>query len=101
MKQQPWGKQSRDALRVITPRTVELRKISEDKYGRIVGEVFVPGSTELLNLQMVKQGQAVVYRRYCNSFGYFKVEQNAQNSRKGIWRQAGLQQRPWVSRKKL
>ena len=99
MKQRPWGKQSRDALRMMTPRKVELRKISRDKYGRTVGEVFVPGAAESLNLQMVKQGQATVYRRYCNSFGYYKAEKHARDLKQGIWLQAGLQQKPWVSRK--
>lgn len=98
MNQHPWGRKSRDALRMMTPRTVKLRKISQDKYGRIVGEVFMSGAAESLNLQMVRQGQAAVYQKYCNSFGYSKAEQNAQNSKKGIWRQAGLHQKPWISR---
>jgi len=98
MKQRPWGKQSRDALRMMTPRTVELRKVSIDKYGRTVGEVFAPSATESLNLQMVKQGQAAVYRKYCNNIGYFKVEEHTREIKQGIWSQAGLQQKPWKIR---
>lgn len=99
IKQRPWGKQARDTLRMIAPRTVSLRKVDMDKYGRIVGEVYVPGATESLNLQMVKQGQAAVYRQYCNSFGYYKAEQQTRDLNQGIWRQAGAHQRPWLSRR--
>lgn len=98
MNQHPWGRQARDALRKITPKTVVLRTVDTDRYGRSVGEVFAPGSDESLNLQLVKQGQAAVYWQYCKRPGYFWAEQQARSAGKGIWRQAGLQQRPWVSR---
>lgn len=98
MKQHPWGRQARDTLRKMTPNTIVLRTVDTDQYGRSIGEIFVPGLDDSLNLQLVKQGQAAVYWKYCNRPDYFWAEQQARGGRKGIWQQTGLQQKPWVSR---
>jgi endonuclease YncB( thermonuclease family) len=98
MGQRPWGKESRDYLRRMTPDTLRLRAVEKDRYGRIVGNV-LDGKTDL-NLQMVAAGQATVYARYCNDRSYFAAERKAKRQRLGIWAQGGAQQRPWEWRKR-
>ncbi len=41
---------------------VQVRTITRDRYGRTVAELYV--GKRSINLQMVKDGQAVVYRQY-------------------------------------
>jgi len=48
MGQVPWGRESGDCLRSITPLTVGLVVRDHDRYGRAVGEVFLGGKS--LNL---------------------------------------------------
>ncbi|BCL39717.1 thermonuclease family protein [Nostoc sp. MS1] len=64
MKQTPWGQQSRTRLSQLLPvgQSVQVRQIERDKYKRLVAEVFV--NNRSVNLTMVQEGQAVVYRQY-------------------------------------
>ena len=96
MGQQPWGQQSRDHLRRITPGQVEVRAIERDRYGRLVGEVIAQGRS--LNLAMVEAGQAVVYDRYCSDVRYTGAEKNAKMAQAGVWMSAGNHQEPWQFR---
>ena len=98
IKQAPWGRQSRDYLRSITPETVSIIRHDKDRYGRIVAEV-MDGQTNL-NLAMVLAGQAAVYPRYCHNQAYYTAQQQAQSAQRGIWSQPGLQQTPWQWRHK-
>lgn len=97
IKQTPWGIQARDHLRSIIGKTVQLKEIDKDRYGRIVGEVY-SGDVNL-NLAQVKAGKAAVYRSYCKKSEYDLAEKQAQTAKSGIWSQPGLQQRPWEWRK--
>ncbi len=101
MKQRPWGKESRDYLRSITPRQVKVLEHGKDRYGRIIGEVWTNDGDEIqenLNLAMVWAGRAVVYHRYCSDKNYYTAEKNARGLKSGVWRREGDWQRPWVSR---
>ncbi|MDR5875126.1 thermonuclease family protein [Vreelandella gomseomensis] len=93
MGQQPWGRQSRDYLRRITPNQVEIVTHDRDRYGRLVGEVLSGGRS--LNLAMVEAGQAAVYNRYCSEDRYSAAERQAKSTELGIWAEPGLHQRPW------
>ena len=95
MKQRPWGKESRDYLRAITPRHVRVVIHKKDRYGRSIGEVWAPEGGESLNLQMVKAGRAVVYRRYCSDQQYYTAEKHARANRSGVWKKEGDWQKPW------
>ena len=97
IKQKPWGIQARDHLRAIIGKTVQIKEIEKDRYGRIVGEVY-SGNVNL-NLAQVKAGQAAVYHTYCKNAEYKLAEQQAQAAKSGIWSQPGLQQTPWQWRK--
>jgi hypothetical protein len=51
---------------------VQVREIDRDRYGRTVAELFV--ANKAINLQMIKEGQAVVYpifRRFTSRKGIF------------------------------
>lgn len=65
---------------------VKLRLIKTGRYGRQIAEVYEQG--QLINLQLVKSGQAVVYEDYldsCDGKRYRKAQQQAQRSRHGVW----------------
>lgn len=76
--------------------SVHLRKMTVDRYGRTIAEVF-RGSLNI-NLALVRDGQAFVYRddlqngdRNTDLAG----EQQAAQNRKGIWEITGGISRPW------
>ena len=63
-KQNPWGQQSAARLKQLLPvgQAITLRSVETDKYKRLVAEVFVGNRS--VNVSMVQEGQAVVYRQY-------------------------------------
>lgn len=101
--QNPWGKQSADRLKALLPKgkAVLVREIDRDRYGRIVGEVFV--GNQSVNLQMVTEGQAVIYRQYFSGCAstqsqYEQAEAQAKQQKLGFWNQSNPQM-PWDFRK--
>lgn len=93
MKQNPWGVRSRDRLKQLLPlgTPVNIRTVDQDKYGRTVAEVFSQGRS--INLQMVREGHAVVYRQYLNGCAttknqYLVSEGQAKSKKLGFWNQA-------------
>lgn len=95
--QAPWGERSRDTLRGITPKAVYLRIQTTDKYGRKVAEVLTMDGDNL-NLRMVRDGQAAVYRQYCKDSAFTRAEAEAKTAGRGIWATPGEQQTPWAFR---
>lgn len=90
--QTPWGKISATRLKELLPvgQTVSLRKVDIDRYGRTVAEVFKGDRS--VNLQMVKEGQAVVYRQYLSGCSetkeqYLQAETQAKQQRLEYWNQ--------------
>ena len=98
--QRPWGTESRDYLRQITPRVINLKVHDTDRYGRKVAEVIDPTSGAVLNRAMVEAGQAAVYRRYCSDRSYSRAEAEAKRAGIGIWARSGEHQRPWDYRQR-
>ena len=97
LSQPPWGQESRDHLRRITPKQVVLVPKDKDRYGRTVGELLTADASRAsINLRMVTDGQAVVYPRYCNERRFYRAEQRAREERAGVWAKAGAQQAPWA-----
>jgi endonuclease YncB( thermonuclease family) len=99
MAQAPWGRESRDHLRIITPVRIILRTHDTDRYGRTVGEILTPEG-DSLNLRMVRDGQAAVYRRYCSDPLYRRLESEAKALGRGIWASPGDHQVPWEYRRR-
>ncbi len=99
LAQKPWGIEARDHLRALAGRgPVRIVAIEQDRYGRTVGDV-IRGRT-VLNLKMVADGQAAVYRRYCDDPRYFQAETQARRRKIGIWSRRGLHQKPWEWRRR-
>src|SRR5690606_9700080 len=81
---QPFGTRARQALadRAFR-RHVEVRVRELDRYGRVVGEVFVAG--ESVNRALVRDGFAWAYRHYLKDREYLELEQEAREARRGLW----------------
>ncbi|MCC5641013.1 thermonuclease family protein [Nostoc sp. CHAB 5844] len=64
IKQSPWGTKSTARLKQLLPvgQSVTLRSVETDKYKRLVAEIFVANRS--INVNMVQEGQAVVYQQY-------------------------------------
>lgn len=99
LRQAPWGARSRDYLRDITGNKVTLQRLETDRYDRIVGTVMGYDGMNL-NLEMVKDGYAAVYARYCEDSEFFDAQLAAKLAGVGIWRESGQHQRPWEWRQR-
>jgi len=62
--------------------TVEVR--DHDRYGRTVGEVFLPDGKSL-NRELVRNGYAWWYRQYSKDLSLGENEQEARSARRGLW----------------
>lgn len=102
--QKPWGDRSKKEMQSLTgkkgsPITLYVRDI--DQYNRVVGQLYSGHLTKSqftqsrdLGLQLVKAGEAVVYRRFNRDPAYQKAAENAQAKALGIWSTPGDQQDP-------
>lgn len=91
--QVPFGKAATDRLRQLLPpgQQVILRVADTDRYGRSVAKVYKDDLS--INLALVQEGQAVVYREYLNACPelkekLLKAEANAKSRKLGFWNQA-------------
>jgi len=99
--QRPYGQQARSYLQQRLPigREVTLEIKTTDRYGRSVAEVI---SEININLGMVEDGQAFVYRQYlggCDAKDYLDAEYRASRRRYGVWQVPGGITRPWDFRR--
>ena len=90
--QTPWGPAATERLRQLTPRgsTIQFREADTDRYGRMVAEVYAGGQN--INLQMVREGHAVVYTQFLRSCpetrdALLAAEAQAQQKRLNFWSQ--------------
>lgn len=93
IEQEPWGRMARDRLRSITGTAVAIKPIEWDRHRRLVAIVHSNGRE--LNLQMVADGFAPVYPKYCRERRYYNAENDVRSRRLGIWSTLGQQQKPW------
>jgi endonuclease YncB( thermonuclease family) len=81
---QAFGQKSKQALAKMTfGKDAVIIQETVDRYGRIVGDVFVSG--ENINEIQVKQGMAWVYRQYAHDKSLVYAEMLARNNRIGLW----------------
>lgn len=81
---QAFGNKSKENLKkYVYNKNVSVLYNSKDKYGRILGTVYL--NNQDINLQQVKDGFAWVYRKYSNNQEYLKYETIARNSNFGLW----------------
>lgn len=85
---QPYSQQSTKHLaQLALNRPADVKSYGADRYGRILGEVFVGGKN--VNLEMVRAGLAEVYRgtpaQGQNVEPYWEAEQEARKAGRGMW----------------
>jgi endonuclease YncB( thermonuclease family) len=85
---QPFGKPARRlAVDLALEKTVRVNYTFKDKYGRLIGEVFLPDG-KLLNEEMLKAGLAWHYRvKHPHSSSLEKLEYKAWHKNLGLWLQ--------------
>ena len=94
---QPFGTQSKNFLnRLLYEKKVTLISQGEDRYGRILGEIYADG--ESANTSMIKSGFAWVYDRYVQDLSLYRYQDQAKAENLGLW-QAENPIAPWVWRK--
>lgn len=103
MGQSPWGQQSKSRLQQLLSvgTTLRLREINRDEQGRMVAEVYKAG--QLINLQLVREGYAVVFPRYiagcaATNRQYLQAQASARQRRLAFWNQANPEM-PWDFRR--
>lgn len=83
-RRQAFGTRARAALgNKVFQRTVHVEWTERDRYGRILGHVFVGG--RWINKEMVEEGWAWHYRRYYKNPEFAAAEQHARDNRLGLW----------------
>ena len=100
---QPQGAASKAALAALVyGKPVLVEPIEQDRYDRLVARLWL-GDLDV-NAEMLKQGQAWVYRRYAEEQAYCAYERAARDLRRGLWA-LPASQRPapweWRERKSL
>jgi micrococcal nuclease len=98
-KNQPWGPEAKAALeRRVLNQTVSLQVQTQDRYSRVIADVYVGES--LVNAWLVAEGDAWAYRDYLKDVRYCQWEEGARLNRKGLWSVATSEPvAPWLWRK--
>jgi len=90
---QPYGLEARDELkRHLTRGTCSVVWKKSDRYGRILGNIYV--DDRYVNLEMVKSGLAWDYTKYSLGEEFVSAEKSARLASKGIW-QENKRIAPW------
>lgn len=101
-KGQPYSQQAKKVLQqLVQGKNVRLKQYGTGGYNRILAEIFSQGRN--INLTMVRQGLAEVYRgrlpKTLDSGPYKKSEADARRRRAGIWSQGKYYKSPKTWRK--
>ncbi|MGH8811407.1 MAG: thermonuclease family protein [Advenella sp.] len=80
----PYGRAAKKFLSdAVYRRTVMVQAGEYDRYGRVVGTVYL--NQKNINMQMVASGYAWAYRNYVTDIAYCKAEDRARRQRRGLW----------------
>lgn len=97
------GKRATDVLAGLLEGQKTIYKFTGDTtYGRPVATIF--NGRKDLNLEMVRQGYAVVYERYLSGSmktRYLDAQERARTSRKGIWNSEFILPEAWRDGERL
>lgn len=100
--EQPYGRTSRSIVRQwLVGKRVKVEPMYRDSYGRTVAQVWAGDA--LVNAELVKNGAAWVYPRFCRERDICepmaRMQQNAQQARLGLW-QNEKPEPPWQWKRK-
>ena len=70
---------------IVSGKEVKVEWKSKDRYGRLLGKVFV-GDLDV-NLKMLKDGLAWHFKRYDNTRSFSEAEKEAKEKKLGLWRE--------------
>ena len=89
-RDQPWGDSAtREMRRIAAGKDVRVDWYKKDRWGRLIGNVFVDG--EDVGLLMVERGMAWHFKRYAHEQtagdreAYAQAEKAARAARRGLW----------------
>jgi len=83
-KKQPFGRTAwRFLSGLVADREVRVTYAKRDKYGRILGTVYLDGRD--INLEMLKAGYAWHYKRFDSTPAYAQAESAARTAKRGLW----------------
>ncbi len=83
-KGEPYANRARQRARqLLNGKQAAIRQFDVDRYGRIVGRVFVDGTD--LSATLVSEGLAGVHRRYAEDQRLYALEAEAREARRGFW----------------
>jgi len=78
---------------------VTVQPVTTDRYGRTVAHILVDGMN--VNREMVRTGDAWVYRKYLKEYSLLDLEAEARDAKRGLWRLPEFQRvPPWEWRKR-
>jgi endonuclease YncB( thermonuclease family) len=85
-RNQPWSRRSREALhRLVRGHRLHLEPVTTDPYGRTVAVVRRVSDGLDVNREMIRQGDAWVYRRYTDDAELIRLEEEARSAARGLW----------------
>lgn len=103
-RHQPWSRRSREALRgLIRGHALSLEVVETDRYGRVVARVSRRSDGLVVNTEMVRTGNAWVYRRYTRDQTLLarlglqdlhEMERQARRAGRGLWSLPEAEQTP-------
>jgi endonuclease YncB( thermonuclease family) len=81
---QPWSRRAKQALsdRVLG-KPVRVNAVTEDRWGRTVGEVYADGVC--VGCELLREGHVWVFRRYSDDRVLLGLEAEARAARRGLW----------------
>lgn len=83
-KGQAFGNRAKQfASQMVFGKNVLVKTHGCDKYGRILGDVFIDGKS--LNQELIRAGYAWWFRRYSNDRNLERLEAEARTAKKGLW----------------
>lgn len=99
-RKQPWGIRAKQALSdKVFAQTVNAVEIDRDRYGKIVGRVYLDGRD--INRELVAEGHAWVYRKCMRDESLLEDEATARDAGIGLWPLPEAQRvPPWEWRRK-
>jgi len=81
---QPWANNAKQALaRRVFGKQVRVNDVATDRYGRTVGEVYA--DNVCVGCELVREGNAWVYRHYTDDPVLYELEAQARAARRGLW----------------
>jgi endonuclease YncB( thermonuclease family) len=96
--QQYWYEAQDNLARLLEGKSIDLVVRNTDRYGRIVGSIYVEETVDI-GLCQILMGSAWWERGYCRDIEYGEAEATARREKKGLWALPGIVP-PWEFRKK-